>query len=430
MKNLVILILIAAMVTGIFQGCKKKKDEEQAPSTGTLKGKVTDASTSLGLSDVRIIVYNSSTKMPTGNTLYSASDGSYTVDLSAVSYYLRLEKQGYQCIPPAGFSAITLTVTNGQTSENNYQMTVSTVSNTGMISGKVSNSGNNVGGVLVIAYTSTTSYSTISGNDGQYVIYNVPAGSYTVKGFLVNYNSDEVTASVSSGSETSDKNLSLTQGTSGKATGTVTFLATNNGEVDVTLTFPNSKESIPGLSVRTSGGSYTINNVPNGTFIARASYENDSYVVDPDWILKFGEPTLTINNNTVSLNFSVTGAISLTSPTNDASSTQPVQITTTSPVFTWNSYPSTDDYIIEVSDVNGVVIWGGFTKNGNVITKNISIPKTQTSITFNSDDLATQALQTNRIYRWKIYASKDDNSSLGWKLISSSEDQRGLFIIK
>jgi len=50
---------------------------------------------------------------------------------------------------------------------------------------------------------------------------------------------------------------------------------------------------------------------------------------------------------------------------------------------------------------------------------------------FNSDGNASSTLKSNNTYRWRIYSSKDDNSSsTGWKLISVSEEQRGLFIIK
>ncbi|HEY4789303.1 MAG TPA: hypothetical protein VIH57_24805, partial [Bacteroidales bacterium] len=227
------------------------------------------------------------------------------------------------------------------------------------------------------------------------------------------------------------KDITMTTGASGNVSGSVSFLATNNGEVDVTLTNPLTKETIPGLVTKTQGGTYNIAKVPDGTYIVRASYVNDSYVVDPDWILKNGEPMVTVAGNTITQNFSVTGAVRLVSPTNDSTTTKPIEVTGSTPTFTWLAYSSTSDYVIEVSDINGNVIWGGFAKNGATITKNISIPKGQFSIVFNSDGNASSTLKSNNTYRWRIYSSKDDNSSsTGWKLISVSEEQRGLFIIK
>jgi hypothetical protein len=76
----------------------------------------------------------------------------------------------------------------------------------------------------------------------------------------------------------------------------------------------------------------------------------------------------------------------------------------------------------------GIVIWGGFGKVNDAIVKNIIIPSSSTSVTFNSDGKAAISdLVPGRVYRWRIYASKDDqNSPVGWTLISASEDQAGL----
>ena len=79
---------------------------------------------------------------------------------------------------------------------------------------------------------------------------------------------------------------------------------------------------------------------------------------------------------------------------------------------------------IEVSDSKGVVIWGGFSTDWTI--KNITIPSSQTSIVYNSDGLATVSLEAGKVYRWRIYASKDAGGGATWNLISSSEDQMGL----
>lgn len=408
-----------------------KKDNSATPTTGTLKGKVTDISNSQGISDVRIYVYNSNTNAPEGNSVLTSSDGSYQIQLDPGTYYLTLNKQGYESIPARGVTPVSITVQTGMTTSNDFQMTTSSVANGGYISGKVASGGSALAGVLVVAGDGTNGYSSVSGTDGMYYIFNVPAGSYQVQGFLSGYNSTIENVSVTSGAETSNANLALTSGASGIVSGQVTFLATTNGEVDVTLTNPLTRETIPGLVTRTVGGNYSMGNVPDGSYIVRASYANDGYVVDPDWILRNGEPEVTVAGNTVTQNFSVTGAVLLDSPTNDSTTTQPIEINTTTPTFTWTAYASTNDYVIEVSDINGNVIWGGFTNNAGTITKNIVIPKNQLSIAFNSDGTAKSALKSNVVYRWRIYASKDDISSpSGWKLISVSEDQRGLFIIK
>ncbi|HEY0635412.1 MAG TPA: carboxypeptidase regulatory-like domain-containing protein, partial [Gammaproteobacteria bacterium] len=77
------------------------------------------------------------------------------------------------------------------------------------------------------------------------------------------------------------------------------------------------------------------------------------------------------------------------------------------------------------------VIWGGFSGSYDATLKNIVIPAAETSIVFNTDYTATSALLPGHVYRWRIYASKDDvKEATGWKLISVSEDQQGLFKIE
>ena len=428
MKKSTFFSLLMVLVVVTFS-CKKSNDN--SPTTGTIKGTITDIASTQGIANVRIIAFNANTNEPSGNSVTTGNDGSYQIQLDPGTYYLNLSKQGYNGIPAPGTTPVSITIETGKETAGNFQMTASSVTNGGTISGKVTTGNNALAGVLVVANNGTSGYSSVSGTDGSFYIYNVPAGSYQIKGFLSNYASVSVNASVTAGNESSNNNLALTNGVTGSVTGSVTFLATNNGEVDVTLTNPFTKETIPGLVTKTQGGIYTIAKVPDGTYIVKASFANDGYVVDPDWILRNGDPTVTISGNNASQNFSVTGAVKLISPTNDSTTTVPIQITGTTPTFSWTAYSSVSDYVIEVSDINGNVLWGGFTKSVSTITKNIIIPKSQLSIVYNSDSKAVSALKSNVVYRWRIYASKDDNSSpTGWKLISVSEEQRGLFMIK
>lgn len=422
-------LLLIIVLSGYLFSCSK--DESLITTNGTLHGTITDGSNNQALENVRISVFDATTNAPTAYSVLTHSDGSYSIPLPPGTYYLKLSKQGYLDIPEQGASPVTLAVEPNQETIGNYQMHTSTITNGGYITGKVTSEGKALAGVMVVASDSISGYSSVSGADGVYYIYNVPAGAYKVKGYVANYNSSEVAVSVTANTESANTDLALTTGATGKLSGLITFLAINNGEVDVTLAHPVTKETIPGLVTKTLGGMYILDKIPNGVYTARATYNNDGYVVDPDWIVKNGEPTVTINNNQMSLNFSVTGAVRLLSPTNDSISTKPIEITSTTPTFTWSAYSSVNDYIIEVSDLSGNIIWGGFTKSGSTITKNVIIPKTQLSIIFNADGKAKTTLKKGITYRWRIYASKDDVKEVnGWKLISVSEEQRGLFIVK
>ena len=111
--------------------------------------------------------------------------------------------------------------------------------------------------------------------------------------------------------------------------------------------------------------------------------------------------------------------------------TVPFEINGTTPTFSWNAYSSTSDYVIEVTDATtGQVIWGGFDESGALLEKNIVIPSNQTSIQYNTDGNALASLESGKIYRWRVFASKNDNNSdTGWTLISASEEQMGLIRI-
>lgn len=430
MKTLKTIGLLFLITVLSVVACKKDDDTVE-PSTGTLFGVVSELSTDQAIEGVRIIVYNSDTDSPTGNTYSTDAGGNFRIELEPGNYYLKLGKQGYENNPVAGISPVSVGVSAGNETESNYKMQASSINNGGYITGNITSDGNAVAGALVVVSSGSNAFSSVSDVNGTYYIYNIPSGSYTVTAFIAEYTSSQVSVSVSENAESKTDDISLTAGASGQVSGTVTFLATENGEVDVTLTHPITKETIPGLVANTINGSYTITGVPNGTYIARASFKNDSYVVDPDWIVKNGEPVVSISGNSVSRDFSVTGAVGLISPSNSTDEATPIEINTNNPEFSWQAYSSVSDYVIEVTDINGNLIWGGFTVDGSTISKNVSIPKSATSVTFNSDGSANSDLNAGIIYRWRIYASKDDSKDAnGWILISVSEEQKGLFIIK
>ena len=429
MERVIKHLLLILTVILVIQGCKK---DDEPVTTGMLTGVVTDATTATALENVFINVFNSNTNAPVGTTINTAADGSYSVNLDPGSYYIKLSKQNYESVPPAGISPIPFTIELGLSLDVSVQMFPSEVTNGGLIAGKVTDGTNAIGGALIVAQSGANGYSAISGDDGSYIIFNVPAGSYAVNGFLSDYNGTSVDASVTSNSQTSGVDLTFSSGASGAFTGQVRHLSAENIEVDVALIHPATRETIPGLTSETVSLSFTISNIPDGTYIARATFENDQRVMDPDRIAKFGEPEITISGgNTVDLQFDVTGSVILVSPTNEASTTEPLEITSTTPTFEWTAFASTSDYVIEVSDISGNVIWGGFDNSGALPVKNIEIPSEQLMIDYNSDGTATlSALEPGRVYRWRVFASKNDQQSdTGWTLISASEDQRGLIKI-
>jgi len=173
---------------------------------------------------------------------------------------------------------------------------------------------------------------------------------------------------------------------------------------------------------------YFLDSIPPGTYIPWASYFNDGYVMDPDWIRKFGMPMMTfvLGDSTKTLNFSVTDAVPIISPTNHPDTLVPCYILTTTPIFKWEIYPSTQEYIVGVYNSYGDLIWGGYDSSNNVLHPQLD-SKTD-SVVFNFDSSATEPLKWFHSYRWRVWADKDASPGVQ-QLISSSEDWLGMFMI-
>ena len=431
MKNYlrVSLLSILALVV-VMISCKD--DDEPAPTTGTLLGNVTDAASGVALANVQVIVFDASTNSPTGNNALTDASGNYTIELNPGNYFVKASKQGYEKSPPSTVTPISFSITAGIQTTKDIEMFESSITNGGWITGTVNVGGTAVPGALVVADDGAgNGYSSVSGSDGKYSIFNVPAGDYSVNAWIRGFNSTEVTATVSAGTETMSTNITSAQDATGTVGGQITFLATGNIEVDVALTHPATGETIPGLSTTTVSSAYVLSNVPDGTYLARASYDNDGIVMDPDWIIKNGEPFVTVDGGAIDRPFSVTNSVVVVSPSNDANSVVPASVISTTPTFEWTAYSSTSDYVIEVTDGNGNLIWGGIDNSGVDPVKNVIIPSSQLSVVFNFDGTASiSELVSGKTYRWRVYASKDSQqSTVGWELISVSEDQRGLFTV-
>lgn len=428
------------LITAIFcLSCSK--DDPDPVTTGKITGKVTDLSNDAALAEATVILFDANTNSPISTTKTNAA-GDYSFDVEGGNYFVKIYKQGYASVPPPGMEPVPFEVVIGQTTSQSVEMAASALTDSGLISGKVSAGSQGKAGVLVVAVAGDAAYSAITDQDGNYTIFNVPPSSYEVTGYLLDFSSTTQAATVTANATTSSINITLTQGTSGQVAGTFkvisqTTIATPPATVDIALIHPLTKETIPGLSQSApyaSSLTYSFANVPDGTYVVRASFANDYIVIDPDYITKFGEYTVTVSGGTTtpaSVDIVATSAVILKSPTNEMTTTQPVE-TTSTPTFQWNAYASTSDYIIEVTDASsGAVIWGGFANNGGTISKNIVIPSNTTSVAFNFDGSATAELEVGKVYRWKVYASKNNaQATPPWNLIAASEDQVGLIIIK
>lgn len=443
MKKNHFLAAISLSLAFLMTACGGGSGSAPPPPPGILSGTVTSGNPAAASPGVSVIVFDAGTNAPAASTAQTDANGKYSFSLKAGSYYVKFYKQGFNPVPASTLLApVPVTVNSGMTTTNSVLMTASTLANVGWITGKVTSGTTGIGGVLVAAEATGVAYTSFTDSSGNYAIYNVPAAGYTTKAYIKGYNSTAPAATVTASTATTS-NLSVTANASATVPVTFNLIAqagvTTPANMVVSLVHPVTRETIPGLSLSQSFSpslSYSFSGVADGYYFVRATFANDTIVVDPDAIVKFGEPSVSVSSATPTPNpvqITATGAVQLGSPTNALASTVPALVTgTTTPTFTWAAYSSSSDYVIEVMDAaTGTVVWGGFSNMGTTsVTKNIVIPSSQTSIVYNSDNKASAPLVAGKTYRWRIYASKNQTPAPGWSLISMSEDQMGLITIQ
>ena len=424
--NLRVLLSIIILLSLISFQCSDDNSTEPPPPT-IIKIVVKSASDSTVIAGANVVLYDANS----GESLsrnFSGNDGVANFENSfGGNYYVRISAQGYKEVPEGSVSPVPFSVSSGKTTSQTYHMNI-LQGTFGKIDGTVNPQ---LSGFLIVAKSSgmNSEYHTYSGPNGYFVLFNVSYETYMVDAIKSGYQSiNQPQVTLSSGSSSATVQIDVNQITGSTLTGKVTFLASQNAIVDISLLDKISNSVVNGLTTMIdTSRNYLINNIPAGEYIAWASYENDGYVMDPDWIFKNpGALFVSFAGDSSKVrDFSVTDAITIVSPTNPPGEIIPTVADSVIPTFRWNAYPQTKEYIIEVKDINGNVIWGGFKENGEI--SHAQIPKEWNSVEFNFDGSALIQLQPGNIYQWRIY-SDDDATQNVQTLLSASEDLMGLFI--
>jgi hypothetical protein len=352
------------------------------PDPGVLKIVVRSSTDSSPVPNSNVVLYQAENSEAVLRDL-TDPDGTVYFNVDEGNYYLNTSAQGFNSAPVEGITPIPFFVAWEDTLEKEILLNdLENTESAGYVLGFVDPAINNF---LILAELQSTHkyYSTVSGPDGFFILFNLPYGTYDLDALKAGYKMDDpVSAFISSGAEVDTVSIPVSQYQGSVLTGSVTFLAIENSTVDITLIDPETRAIIPGLSVMSdvTGLNYRIEDIPDGSYLAWASLQNDGYVIDPDWLFKNpgGLDVSFATSSTLELNFSVTGSITLVSPTNPADSTTAFMAESQVPVFKWLS----------------------------------GIP----------------ALQPGKIYQWRLWADKGTQAdSFVEQLISSSEDLRGIF---
>jgi hypothetical protein len=424
--NLKALLLLIILLSLLSYRCSEDNSTEPTPPT-VIQIIIKSAADSSIITGANVVLYNANTGESLSRT-FSGSDGIAKFEnASGGNFYVKISSQGFVEIPQGSVTPVPFSVSSGKTISQTYYMSV-LPGTFGKIDGTINPK---LSGFLIVATSSgmNAEYHTYSGPDGYFVLFNVPYETYELDAIKSGYQSiNQPLVTLSSGTSSVTVEISVNEITGSTLTGMVTFLAVENGIVDVSLLDKISYSVVNGLTtVIDSNRNYLLNNIPAGEYIAWASYKNDGYVMDPDWIFKNpGALYVSFAGDSSKVrDFSVTDAITIISPTNPLSEIIPALADSVVPTFSWDAYPQTKEYIIEVRDINGELIWGGFKSNGEI--RHAQIPKEWTSVEFNFDGSALSQLQSGNVYQWRLYSDDDDAANIQ-TLLSSSEDLMGLFI--
>jgi hypothetical protein len=379
---------------------------------------------------------------PVGTTGETDEEGAYTLSVPALrdpdgvpvegQYTLRVQAAGYQHFPTAIRPALPLDVSTAALGESDWviENTLTTVkliglpgdtSLLGSISGAIVAEKN--AGVLVVAEGTDATLTGFSDIDGNYVVFNVPAGTYTVAGYAADIQINPGNASVTEGEAVTDVDLSESSQPLSTVSGNVQIVnAPGDAQTSVVLAVEETFEDAagrgsvpPGLRVGGVTSSFSISGVPDGRYVVLAAFENDGLVRDPDQTIG-GTKIVRIEvpdpetGNTIALSegFKVTEALQVESPGSD----QPDQVDTLTPVFEWQDDSSEEGYEITVLDAFGNLIW---TDEIGPVSGSLTVQHTY----------AGPPLDAGMFYQFRTTSFREKTGTR--TAISTTEDLKGVF---
>lgn len=275
-------------------------------------------------------------------------------------------------------------------------------------------------GVLVVAESSSapgSGFSAIADTTGDYQIFNLAPGNYTVRAYSLDANYVPATVTLSA-AQTASLDLALDDVAASKVSGTVTLVegAPPTSVIMVVASTFDTRlgrgETPPGLRAPAPGvvpdvdGAWSIEGVPEGRYVILAAFENDGAVRDQSGI---GGTSLVFTDVVggqdmpISTAFKVTEAITLVGPgANGAESV------TAKPTLSWMRDPSAKDYHVQVFDALGEIVMDEHTNSGGT-----------TSIPY------TGPLDSGMYYQVRV--TSFDDASPTPNAIANTEDLRGVF---
>jgi hypothetical protein len=417
-----------------------------------LRGRVFDLADDFPVEGARVVARDVNGAVASSVAVTDA-DGNYELEVSVTrdndgnptssqSVTLRADAAGYQTFPGGVRQALSIDVAN--TTEENESLIVENVqtdiglialeagAGTALIFGKV-NLPEDVKGALVVAeLLPTKGFTAIADREGNYKIFNLLAGAYTITAYVQGGSYNTASATLADGNEV-ELNFNVNDQSPASLLGRVQIVNPGLGDATsiilvVESTFDENLvlgEMPPGLRAPESGlspdvkGEFTIEGIPVGRYVILAAFENDYLVRDPNTCISgtdiihqtFGAgETIDLSSQ----GFKITGSLNVISP----GASGPETVSTTTPVFTWEDDSSEDNYDLVVFDSFGNKVW------------ETSIPGVSggsPSVTYNADGTGAgtaTTLKSGMYYQFRV-TSTAKNCEL-----SQTEDMKGVFFVE
>lgn len=407
-----------------------------------VEGRVFDSTDDAPIDGARLLAVDAN---GTGlsEAVFSAADGTYSLrvptprDASGAPMsepvLLRVSASGYQPFPKAPRTALPIdldlaTSVAGRLVVRSAATDVALIPLAGgatgaTVSGRIDSL--EAGGALVLALSGTSVVGgALADALGEFVIFDVPVGALHVEGYVAGLRivPEDVTVAAAG---LADVVLDVATDGLGTVTGTVQIVnAPGGSETSVILvvesTFSETAargEAPAGMRAFPVSGSFTIEGVPPGRYVALAAFENDGLVRDPDtsiggtMIVHFEVPA---SGGVVDLadGFKVTAALAVVSPGARGLELVP----DADPTFAWQDDSSEDGYELRVFDAFGVMVH-----------ENTMIPSASGAgdVTYT---WTGAALTSGMVYQFRVLSFRDD--ARGRTYISATEDLLGAFEVE